>query len=553
MIKLFNKLSGAGSMAASLILFSSGQARAFFLDGTGHYGLIGETRVNPEFQKNVGTYQATRVSFDLNGEVRANDRASFNLRLGLSENPSGLYLGDTAKPKTCETRRSTTAGGPAETSCDGRSQSAVESDQKSLTPIIREAYGKYAFNYCILTAGRRSRQQGLGAFMSAGKNPFDNDASIFDGVTCDVNIQKQQDLGFTFGFDKLQETGTWIDNPYDNPESDATKEGDHAARSNSFGANDPSDDADQIFFGINFDDLKSKGPGAFGKQVGIYFANILSSDLKTDVKFFDLYTGFFMGKFALKNEIIFRTGKTADPAIVAMGGLRSNDGSAATNNINSIGLAGNLEYTVAKSGASLGPEEFNEGNLHRHVVFSDYAFAPGDADGYYINRSSATRATNAQVGESRRNNRAKAMAFHRNYHPALLFFNGRATSKRLAVPGVFDAERVMNTSLYSLGYRYESMDTGNFEGKIITGRLIEGAPQDVVGYYNASGQTDRPMGFYGTDLGYELDMTYSYHYQREVDLGLGLAAAMPGKAWRTSSLSTPSMGFGLMANFAIKF
>jgi hypothetical protein len=543
----------AATMMAAGICVSASNAHGFFLDGDGHYGLMGETRVNPDFQKDHGTYQATRVSFDLNGEARANDRASFNLRLGLTDNPAGLYLGDTARPKTCEPRRSATPGGASDTSCDGRSQSTSDSGYQSFTPVIREAYGKYAFNYCILTAGRRSREIGNGAFLHAGKNPFDTDASTFDGVTCDVNMQKHQDLGFSFGIDKLQETGTWIDNPYDRPVSDSAAESDFNNRSRSFGANDGSDDMDQIFFGINYDDLKTKGPNSFAKQVGIYFANILSNDAKTDVKFFDLYTGFYMGKFSLRNELIFRLGKTADPSIVAMGGQRNADGAVATNNVNSIGLAGTLEYTVTKSGAALGPEEFNEGNLRRHVVFSDYAYAPGDADGYYVDRASETTANNDLYGETQRNGRAKAMAFHRNYHPALLFFNGKPTSSKYAIGGVYDPSRVMNTALYSLGYRYENMESGNFEAKIISGRILETPPSSVISYYNNNAGTERPFAFYGADLGYELDLTYAYHYQKEVDLGLGLATALPGKAWKVSSVRSPVMGFGLLGSFAIKF
>jgi hypothetical protein len=48
-------------------------------------------------------------------------------------------------------------------------------------------------------------------------------------------------------------------------------------------------------------------------------------------------------------------------------------------------------------------------------------------------------------------------------------------------------------------------------------------------------------------------MTYAYHYQKEVDLGLGLAAALPGQAWKVSSVRSPVMGFGLLGSFAIKF
>jgi len=539
-------------VTSAVIFLPSNQANAFFLDGNGHMGLLGETRVSPDFQPDNGMYQATRVSFDLRGEVRANDRASFNLRLGITDDPAGLYLGDSAKPKTCEPRRSSTAGQPDDTSCKDRSQSVVDTGYEAYTPVIREAYGKYAFNYCILTAGRRSREVGMGALLDAGDKPFDTDASVFDGVTCDVNMQKHQDLGFTFGVDKLQETGHWIDNPYDSPVSSPTAEADYNSRSRAFGPNDYSDDMDQFFFGINYDDLKTKVAGSFAKQVGIYFANILSTDAKTDVKFFDLFTGFYFGKFALKNELIFRLGKSADPALVAMGGQRSSEGTPAVNNVNSIGLAGSLEYTIIRSGAALGPEEFNEGTLRRHVVFSDYAYAPGDADGYFTDKGKSADDLDAS-GEANRDKKAKAMAFHRNYHPALLFFNGRGNRGKYYTGGVFDPTRVMNAAIYSLGYRYENMESGNIEVKAISGRLIEAPPSPVVDYYNASTFDERPMGFYGSDLGYELDFTYSYHYQREVDLGLGVAAAMPGKAWRASKSQEPRTGFGLQGSFAIKF
>lgn len=540
------------SLTSVLLLSTATQSQAFFLDGGGHVGLLGETRVAPDFQPDNGMYQATRLSVDLRGEVRANDRASFNLRLGLTDDPMGLYLGDSAKPKTCEPRRSPVTGQPADSHCNDRNQSVVDTGYQSFSPVIREAFGKYAFNYCILTAGRRSRDVGLGVLLDSGDKPFDQDASIFDGVTCDVNMQKHQDLGFSFGVDKLQETGQWLNNPYDNPISNPKEEADFNSRSRAFGPNDSSDDMDQLFFGINYDDLKSKVPGSFSKQVGIYFSNILSQDSKTDVKFFDLFTGFYFGKFALKNEVVFRLGKSADPALVAMGGQRSVDGTIAVNNTNSIGLAGTLEYTVVKSGAALGPEEFNEGSLRRHVVFSDYAYAPGDADGYYTDVGKAT-ADLETYGEARRDRKAKAMAFHRNYHPAMLFFNSRGNSNKYYTGGVFDPTRVMNTAIYSLGYRYENMETGNIEVKMIGGRLVEVVPDDLVKYYNASAVDERPMGFYGADLGYELDFTYSYHYQKEVDLGVGVAAAMPGKAWQSSKTQTPRTGFGLQGNFAIKF
>ncbi len=556
-------------------------AHAFFLDGNGYFGMRGETRVNPDFQKDRGTYQATEMRLDLNGEVRANDRASFNLRLGIFDDRDGNYLGDSAKPSTCEPRRS--ADGSVDTSCEGRNQGTSNgSGYSNYKPVIREAYAKYAFNYCLLTAGRRSRDVGLGILHSSGKNPFDTDASVFDGVTCDVNIQKQQDLGFTFGFDKLQESGTWTNNPYDRPLAEPGAEGTFTSntpnKSTRFGANNPSDDLDQIFFGITYDDRKSKLAGSFAKHVGIYFSNILGTDSKTDVKFLDLYTGLYYGNVSFRNELVFRMGKTASPDVVAMGGKRldADGNAAATNNVQSIGLAGQFDYTLAKSGASLGPAEFNEGNATRHSLFLTYAYAPGDADGYYQDHAGlgdttdaagvVTKGLNSTIGEGMRNDNAKAMAFNKNYKPAMLMFNGKSTSKYLNTGGVFDSQRVTNVALYSLGYRYENQENGNFEVKLITGRLIETMPSEVKAWYDTKPKPptssadktndpyyDRPMGYSGSDLGYELDLLYTWQYRREVELGAGIAGALPGKAWEVSVENKPTTTLGLMGSFALKF
>ncbi|MCX6125781.1 MAG: hypothetical protein NTV34_13695 [Proteobacteria bacterium] len=585
-MKTFSK-SFFHSILTTFAVATATSSHGFFLDGAGYFGTRGETRVYPEFQKDRGLYQATELSFDLNGEIRANDRASFHLRLGIFDDPSAGYLGDTSEPGTCQPRRSSTGGETDSTTCKGRQQSTTNSGYSSYKPVIREAYAKYAFNYCLLSAGRRSRDVGMGLLHSSAKRPFETDPSTFDGFTCDVNIQKQQDLGFYFGFDKLQETGGYIDNPYDRPTSEASRENEYRTRpTRGFGANSAGDDLDQVFFGLTLDDLKSKGQSSsFSKQVGIYFSNILGADSKTDVKYLDLYTGVYAGKLAFRNELIFRMGKTADPNIVAIGGLRDDpDGGTATNNVSSIGLAGEFEYTWAKSGASLGPSEFNEGNATRHLSFFTYAYAPGDPDGYYGGVNSFLRSdteptatkNRAEISETKRDKNAKAMAFHKNYKPALLFFNGKGTSRYLSRGGVYDPQRVMNASLFTLGYRYESQEAGIFDVKLITGRLIAGIPGEVKDYYaaregrvaatnraiTASGDTsdkyresniDRPMGYSGQDLGYELDLIYHWQYRREVELGAGLAGALPGKAWDISADSSPTTQLGLFGSFALKF
>ncbi|MCX6117542.1 MAG: hypothetical protein NT027_08380 [Proteobacteria bacterium] len=490
-----NKNQLKKSILLSILTVGSSSAFGFFIDGNGHFATKGETRVVPDFQKNQGTYQANELSVDIHGEIRANDRASFNLRLGLFEDPSSAYLGNDGQPTECEQN-----GGKDNTKCEDRHQSTLNPGTKPYKPVIREAYAKYAFSYCILTAGRRSRDVGLGLLHSSAKKPFEQDPSIFDGVTCDINLQKQQDLGFYFGID-------------------------------------------------------------IAKQVSIYFANILGSESKTDVKYLDLYTGLFFGKLAFKNELLIRMGKTADPNVVGNGGrdrdteVDKDNNAAAVNNIQSIGLAGELEFTWNRSGAALGPSEFNEGNVTKNTSYFNYAFAPGDADGYLngqVMPGSDPKAVN-KLGIDQRNNKSTAMAFHKNYKPALLLFNGKRTSRSMNVPGVYNPERVMNASVYALGHRYESMENGNVDVRFITGRLLEGMNSDVAAYYDTFTKDTRAVGYKGKNLGYELDITYSWQYRKEVELASGIAGALPGNAFEISPTDSAAFQYGLFGSFALKF
>jgi hypothetical protein len=163
-----------------------------------------------------------------------------------------------------------------------------------------------------------------------------------------------------------------------------------------------------------------------------------------------------------------------------------------------------------------------------------------------------------------RDRRATAMAFHRNYKPALLLFNQRPEADKLIVDGVFNPSRVENTTMINLGYRYESLAAGNFEAKLITARLNSGINQSVVSYYDKrkeckeslSSRTDcdkyskpnpddpedstRPAGFFGGSLGYELDLTYTYKVGRAAELGAATAFAIPGDAWKVDINSKPS-------------
>jgi len=277
-----------------------------------------------------------------------------------------------------------------------------------------------------------------------------------------------------------------------------------------------------------------------------------------------------------QNELLFRMGKSADPSWRGLGGAGQMGGEQATNKLQSIGLAGAFEWTLSKSGAMLGPAEYGRGNASRHLLKMEYAYAPGDTDGYYGYEESGVTPTSGDftvdredLGESVtptserfRDRNATAMAFHRNYKPALIFFNGRPEQDTLKRDGIFNPSRVVNASLISAGYAYESLEGGNFEVKLITGSLNESLPEDLKEYYDSkiakegeeskdSGR--RPPGYFGKDLGYELDLIYSYKIGREASFGVAAAYALPGDAWQTVVDSGPVGNMLLQTTMSFMF
>jgi hypothetical protein len=538
-------------LALTALLTLPHTAYGFFVDGNGHYALRGETRTSPEFSKQSGTYQAVEQSFRLKGEARFNDLSSMYLEFRLLDNPREAYLGDEAEPENC---RGKSEGDPG---CRTRHQNTGEPSYAPYVPRITQAYVRYAFDYCIIEAGRRGRDWGLGIFMDSGSDPFETSSSVYDGVTCNVNIQKTQTLGFSVGYDKLQETGTTVDQ----------RQEVKAKNERVYGANDLYDDVDQYFFTIEYDDRKANAGAAFTKQVGVYFSQVSASgkadqgggSANTDLKFLDLYTGFFVGDLILRNEILFRMGKSADPNWIALGGDFEDDNSnIVTNKLDSIAFAGSIAWIIDKSGAPLGPAEYNQGDATQHLVFFDYAYAPGDEDGYFDTRTELPRDSNTgQIveGTPRRNDRVTAVAFHRNYKPALLLFNARPEADELIVDGNFNPSRMMNASLLATGYRYESMANGNFEFKFISANLLQGTPAEVKAQYAEQNNPDavRPVGTYGKHLGYELDLAYSRQVGKEATIGIAGGAALPGDAWKRTDNEKPVFSAVIQTFAAFRF
>lgn len=498
------------------IFTNSTPSQAFFFTGNGQYSLRGITNTKPSFDKNDRSYQAIEQSFRLNGEFRSSDRMSFFLETRIFDNERSAYMGDKTGLVNC--------GKPTDDpmpnlgssyDCEGKHQSSIEPRYKPYIPQITKAYVKYATDYCLVTAGRRPREWGLGMYLDAGNDPFDTDWSVYDGVTCAINLQKTQTLGFSVGYDKITESGASIFMSGDD---------------DFYGASENRDDLDQLYLTLEYNDDPQNTGRDFSQQIGIYFANILGgSNSSTDIKIADLFINLNLKDFVVKQEILFRLGETAEPNAARLGGVysrasTSGDEAREKNDVQSIAAAGSFEYFISRSGNVVGPAKYQAGTAKSHSLFFDYAYAPGDADGYYPVYSQ-------DPGEpSPRDKNAQAVAFHRNFKPALIFFNAPPESDQLRIDGAFDPFRLMNVTMYSLGYRYQSLQNGNFEVKLISGQLNESIPEDAKSMYQAKDR--KPIGYSGTDLGWELDLAYNKNFGASFDVGVEAAVALPGDAWK---------------------
>jgi hypothetical protein len=64
-----------------------------------------------------------------------------------------------------------------------------------------------------------------------------------------------------------------------------------------------------------------------------------------------------------------------------------------------------------------------------------------------------------------------------------------------------------------------------------------GSAADCSKYQGDDGE--RPAGYFGDQLGVELDLAYSYRLGRDAELGVAAGAAVPGAAWQTSENTKP--------------
>ncbi len=490
--------------------FSSASSQAFVLTGEGHLGLEAQFRSKPTTQDGEDSLRGIRHNFRLGLEGVISDKASFFTELRITENLRDAYLGSDGVSRECQNENSPR--------CANRSQDPAEPGYDAYKPVLTELYAQVALEYCILKAGRRARNWGLGLLYDDGKKPFDTDRSVFDGVSCNLNLDKMQNLGFEVGYDFLRET---------NPDLAGT-----SPIANT-GVTSKDDDLHQLFVSMTVDDRKKKADSFFRKNIGIYFAYIFGGDFDTKLSVADVYTDLYIGGVRWQNEVVFRFGDSANPQFSRYG---SSDAGSNDADVSALGLGGEVSYTIAEKGSYDGPKELERGSFQSHGVKAVYALASGDKDGYGAAAS--------------RDDEAEAMYLHRNYKPAMLLFNGPSALDGLNKDGIYNADQVTNAYLFGLGYEYKNLKIGTFGLTVLGAQLQE----DATAAAKAAASSTTPVfGFGGKDLGFEIDLSYTRKMGKYANVGVEVGYLLPGDAWELYNGSEPEEVFGVEAGVQFHF
>lgn len=518
---------------SSLLIFTclvggilSNECLAMSLDGNGHFGLRGRMETSPLGGSGIDKAQGVQESLFLEGELRFNDKSSFFLDVDLFDRYQ--YLGDEFRGRYCS---SGSSANPNDCYPNVR-----EPAYKPYSLSAEQAFVRYAFDYFIFEGGRRGRSWGMGLLLDEGRDPFSKTASVFDGVTFSINRQKSQTLGFALGLDKISEHGAVI--------------GSGVSSENTIYNN--ADDHEQAFIVFEYDDSLSSGPSSLSKKVGIYSSRFFPSTpvsgggSDTNLGLLDFYLNLQYAGVSLKNEMLATYGSSADPNGMYLGGARyANGDPTARNDYSSLAGAISLEWTIARSGGIVGPKTFGQGDLIRHVLYTLCAYAPGDSDGYYSYRDDQKQNTDAtairHLSIFKRSAHARAVAFNPNFVPTLILFNEGNELSSLAVDGIYDPNRMMNAQLYTLGYKYENLQIGDFGLQLGYASLLAGIPDDAKTYYDLAAVRQNieksngrvPVGYHGKSLGFEVDLTYKLRVTQDVVWGVGVGTLFPGKALQT--------------------
>ncbi|MFZ9520852.1 MAG: hypothetical protein ACO3A4_10270 [Silvanigrellaceae bacterium] len=376
---------------------------------------------------------------------------------------------------------------------------------------VNQAYVEYMADVGRFQAGRIPRHWGLGVWLDDTWKPEGGSISTSDAISYAVDFST-----------RLWATAYW----------EKISEGSLSSRS---------DDADALTGEILLsDDMTDGGATGVSRKLGIAFSKYDHSDSSTELKILDIFGEFAFGRLGLGAELNWPTGKTSSfnfdslggESAVANGPTYSRE-SQTVEGLNILVRAGYQLGGGAAPGDMTSKISQTEAARRRRptsqvagsqIINLLGGFSRGDADAF----------ANVKTKDSR----ITGVPMHPNVRPAFLMFN--PLSQDIAgMPGTL----VRNVVFGKAEYSYESPTFGMIAPAVVFARLDQTNSKTTDGTASVGGNGN---------LGFEVDLTYSYRTMDGVRFSLDGGLWVPGGAWETSGVK-PETVYGLRATAATYF
>ena len=480
---LFHKICSKRFLSYSLwFSFFSSYAFGFFPKLSGEFGLRPNYRANPRL-KSQEAFGAVDQGLIIALEAKANERTSLFMDLNMFNDRTLRAMGSQYQTSGSE---------------------FYYPNYSNYNFAFTSMYIKHDFNYFVFKGGRiRTPKWGQGLLLDGGRQRAFGVPYSTEGIHLSLDPEKGQAFGLFTGYDIL------VDNP---------------AGSTTSGAKDVPKEH-RFFFGVQSDSIQKRGKKDFYSDIGFYFGMNYTPDTNStqsiSAKFMDVYFNLLAQKINLKwsNELLYRTGAINGVLASEIGGETNSGGK-----LDNLIFATNLEWTFFKSGSYDGPLNLRTGDLTEQKLFMDLVYLPG-----------------AKLDET--TDRHLAFKANKNFKKTLILFSGiNPMNDDYSQGGIYNARAMMNTTFFSFGYSYESLNFGKISAKASMARLNDRHGLDV----------SKPgKNTFDRSLGVEVDAAYTRSLGKDFELTAEAGMLFPGDAWKSYTAS-PQNTFAARATLLFK-
>jgi len=383
--------------------------------------------------------------------------------------------------------------------------------------FVDQAYVVYeASEAGYFKAGRMPRNWGLGLWLSDEWKPEGGAVSSSDAVSYMVDFSRG-----------LSVTGYW----------EKFSEGRLSSRA---------DDADAITGEVLVtDELTDVGSSGMSRRLGLAFSKYDHKSTDTELKIFDVFGSFRFGRVGIEGEVNWPTGKTKSLSFSDAGGAKTQceasnpqklNVSCESQSVEGLNILMRTMFQVSGGVSSAeGASNLSQTEAARRrrataqvaesqIVTLTGGYSRGDSDAY---ENAATQ-----------DDKITGIAMHPNVRPSLLMFS--PLSENVAgMPGVV----ARNVMFMRADYSYESPSFGMLTPAVIFARLNS--------LNKKADPSDTKVGLVN-NLGFEVNLNYSYRTLDGLRLSLDGGLWVPGGAWETSGVK-PETVYGARATAATYF